>query len=90
MCFHPWSDLTLPLMSLAEIRAVIDAWADLAAELGASYPWVQVWISWGLPFSPCPGGASVEAGARAGRSGSTWGSGHSCHLWLLCLYVMLP
>jgi len=42
MCFHPWSDLTLPLMSLAEIRAVIDAWADLAAELGASYPWVQV------------------------------------------------
>ncbi|XP_009694251.1 PREDICTED: galactose-1-phosphate uridylyltransferase [Cariama cristata] len=42
MCFHPWSDLTLPLMSLAEIRAVIDAWAELAAELGASYPWVQV------------------------------------------------
>ncbi|PKU40046.1 galactose-1-phosphate uridylyltransferase [Limosa lapponica baueri] len=41
MCFHPWSDLTLPLMSLAEIRAVIDAWAELAAELGASYPWVQ-------------------------------------------------
>uniref|UniRef100_A0A8B9EWI3 Galactose-1-phosphate uridylyltransferase n=1 Tax=Anser cygnoides TaxID=8845 RepID=A0A8B9EWI3_ANSCY len=42
MCFHPWSDLTLPLMSLAEIRAVIDAWAELAAELGASYPWVQI------------------------------------------------
>lgn len=42
MCFHPWSDLTLPLMSLPEIRAVIDAWAELMAELGASYPWVQV------------------------------------------------
>ena len=42
MCFHPWSDLTLPLMSLVEIRAVIDKWAELAAELGASYPWVQV------------------------------------------------
>uniref|UniRef100_A0A663FDA4 Galactose-1-phosphate uridylyltransferase n=1 Tax=Aquila chrysaetos chrysaetos TaxID=223781 RepID=A0A663FDA4_AQUCH len=42
MCFHPWSDLTLPLMSLAEIRAVIDAWAELAVELGASYPWVQI------------------------------------------------
>ncbi|NXN30222.1 GALT uridylyltransferase, partial [Nycticryphes semicollaris] len=42
MCFHPWSDLTLPLMSLAEIRAVIDAWAELAAELGASYAWVQI------------------------------------------------
>uniref|UniRef100_A0A8C3Y5P9 Galactose-1-phosphate uridylyltransferase n=1 Tax=Catharus ustulatus TaxID=91951 RepID=A0A8C3Y5P9_CATUS len=42
MCFHPWSDLTLPLMSLPEIRAVIDAWAELATELGASYPWVQI------------------------------------------------
>ncbi|XP_072715992.1 galactose-1-phosphate uridylyltransferase isoform X2 [Ciconia boyciana] len=42
MCFHPWSDLTLPLMSLSEIRAVIDTWAELAAELGASYPWVQI------------------------------------------------
>uniref|UniRef100_A0A8C4WCB6 Galactose-1-phosphate uridylyltransferase n=1 Tax=Gopherus evgoodei TaxID=1825980 RepID=A0A8C4WCB6_9SAUR len=42
MCFHPWSDLTLPLMSLAEIRAVIDKWAELAVELGASYPWVQI------------------------------------------------
>ncbi|XP_043371155.1 galactose-1-phosphate uridylyltransferase isoform X1 [Dermochelys coriacea] len=42
MCFHPWSDLTLPLMSLAEIRAVIDKWAELTAELGASYPWVQI------------------------------------------------
>ncbi|NXG59324.1 GALT uridylyltransferase, partial [Hemiprocne comata] len=42
MCFHPWSDLTLPLMSLTEIRAVIDTWAELAAELGSSYPWVQI------------------------------------------------
>ncbi|XP_009863807.1 PREDICTED: galactose-1-phosphate uridylyltransferase, partial [Apaloderma vittatum] len=42
MCFHPWSDLTLPLMSLSEIRAVVDTWAELAAELGASYPWVQI------------------------------------------------
>lgn len=46
MCFHPWSDLTLPLMSLPEIRAVIDAWAELVTELGASYPWVQVWGWW--------------------------------------------
>ncbi|XP_065596107.1 galactose-1-phosphate uridylyltransferase [Cyrtonyx montezumae] len=42
MCFHPHSDLTLPLMSLLEIRAVIDAWAELEEELGASYPWVQI------------------------------------------------
>ncbi|XP_061469158.1 galactose-1-phosphate uridylyltransferase isoform X2 [Rhineura floridana] len=42
MCFHPWSDLTLPLMSLAEIRTVIDQWSEIAVELGASYPWVQI------------------------------------------------
>ncbi|XP_007443979.1 galactose-1-phosphate uridylyltransferase isoform X2 [Python bivittatus] len=42
MCFHPWSDLTLPLMSLAEIRRVIDKWAEILVELGASYSWVQI------------------------------------------------
>ncbi|NXA42018.1 GALT uridylyltransferase, partial [Eudromia elegans] len=42
MCFHPRSDLTLPLMSLAEIRAVVDKWAELEEELGATYPWVQI------------------------------------------------
>ncbi|KAK2501179.1 hypothetical protein MC885_003386 [Smutsia gigantea] len=42
VCFHPWSDVTLPLMSVPEIRAVIDAWASVTEELGAQYPWVQI------------------------------------------------
>uniref|UniRef100_A0A8C5LJW6 Galactose-1-phosphate uridylyltransferase n=1 Tax=Jaculus jaculus TaxID=51337 RepID=A0A8C5LJW6_JACJA len=42
MCFHPWSDVTLPLMSVPEIRAVVDAWASVTEELGAQYPWVQI------------------------------------------------
>ncbi|NWI11556.1 GALT uridylyltransferase, partial [Crypturellus soui] len=42
MCLHPCSDLTLPLMSLAEIQAVVDKWAELAEELGATYPWMQI------------------------------------------------
>ncbi|XP_022356766.1 galactose-1-phosphate uridylyltransferase isoform X1 [Enhydra lutris kenyoni] len=42
MCFHPWSDVTLPLMSVPEIRTVIDAWASVTEELGARYPWVQI------------------------------------------------
>ncbi|XP_056322291.1 galactose-1-phosphate uridylyltransferase [Danio aesculapii] len=42
MCFHPWSDITLPLMQPAEIRKVIDKWADLTVELGAAYAWVQI------------------------------------------------
>ncbi|XP_071509777.1 galactose-1-phosphate uridylyltransferase-like [Diadema antillarum] len=42
MCFHPWSDITLPLMSLAEIRAVVDKWAELITDFGAKYRWVQI------------------------------------------------
>lgn len=50
MCFHPWSDITLPLMQPAEIRKVIDKWADLIVELGAEYTWVQVSTS--RPLTP--------------------------------------
>lgn len=42
MCFHPWSDVTLPLMKKEEVVNVIDKWAELVEELGAIYPWVQV------------------------------------------------
>ncbi|XP_076465770.1 galactose-1-phosphate uridylyltransferase-like [Babylonia areolata] len=42
MCFHPRSDLTLPLMQLTEIRSVIDAWADINTDLGKTYTWVQI------------------------------------------------
>lgn len=42
MCFHPWSDVTLPLMSVPEIRAVVDAWASVTEDLGTQYPWVQI------------------------------------------------
>ncbi|PVD20175.1 hypothetical protein C0Q70_20670 [Pomacea canaliculata] len=42
MCFHPWSDITLPLMEIKDIKAVVDAWADLNADLGQKYAWVQI------------------------------------------------
>ncbi|XP_048457858.1 galactose-1-phosphate uridylyltransferase isoform X2 [Rhincodon typus] len=42
MCFHPHSDITLPLMSIPEIRAVIDKWVELMVELGSTYQWVQI------------------------------------------------
>ena len=44
MCFHPWSDITLPLMQLSEIRCVIDKWSEIAKEEGKQYSWVQVCI----------------------------------------------
>jgi len=42
ICFSPRHDLTLAAMSLPEIRAVIDLWADQTADLGQTYRWVQV------------------------------------------------
>lgn len=42
ICFSPRHDLTLALMTPAEIRTVIDLWAAQTSELGAVYRWVQV------------------------------------------------
>jgi UDPglucose--hexose-1-phosphate uridylyltransferase len=42
MCFSPRHDLTMPQMSLPDIRLVVDAWAEQVSELGQIYPWVQV------------------------------------------------
>ncbi|XP_071794735.1 galactose-1-phosphate uridylyltransferase-like [Asterias amurensis] len=42
MCFHPWSDITLPLMSLTEIKAVVDKWAEMTSDLGSKFKWVQI------------------------------------------------
>jgi UDPglucose--hexose-1-phosphate uridylyltransferase len=42
ICFSPRHDLTLPEMSLVDIRSVIDVWAQQTSELGQYYQWVQV------------------------------------------------
>lgn len=42
MCFHPYSDLTLPLMTIDAIRGVVDEWARQLADLGARFRWVQI------------------------------------------------
>ncbi|KAJ8304667.1 hypothetical protein KUTeg_018250 [Tegillarca granosa] len=42
MCFHPWSDVTLPIMSHDDVHSVIDKWAEINVELGKKYDWVQI------------------------------------------------
>jgi UDPglucose--hexose-1-phosphate uridylyltransferase len=42
ICFSPDHGRTLPQLSPAEIAAIIDVWCAQSAELGARYPWVQV------------------------------------------------
>lgn len=40
VCYSPRHDLSLPRLSLAELRAVVDTWTDQYEELGA-IPWVR-------------------------------------------------
>ncbi len=42
VCFSPRHDLTLPEMAPADIRRVVDVWAEQVEELGRRYRWVQV------------------------------------------------
>merc|ERR1711892_384063 len=42
MCFSPKSDITLPLMSQAEILEVINTWVAEMGSLGQKYKWVQI------------------------------------------------
>ena len=42
VCFSPRHDLTLAQMPTAEIRTVVDTWAEQVAELGRRWRWVQV------------------------------------------------
>ncbi len=42
ICFHPRHDLTLPQLTEAEIRTVIDTWIDQTTDLARTHEWVQV------------------------------------------------
>ncbi|XP_049952696.1 probable galactose-1-phosphate uridylyltransferase isoform X2 [Schistocerca serialis cubense] len=42
MCFHPKSNVTIPLMTEEEISTVIRGWIVQMNELGEKYAWVQV------------------------------------------------
>lgn len=42
ICYSPRHDLTLAQMSAAEIRGVVDTWAEQVAELEKRWRWVQV------------------------------------------------
>jgi len=42
MCFHPHTNVTLPLMTEPEIRQVVDEWAAQVLDLGKTFKWVQL------------------------------------------------
>ena len=42
ICFSPDHSKSLPELALPAIRDIIDTWCEQTVELGATYPWVQV------------------------------------------------
>ncbi len=42
LCFSPRHDLTLCELPIAQLRRVVDLWAEQTTELGQRYAWVQV------------------------------------------------
>lgn len=50
MCFHPWSDMILPLMETKDVIKVIEEWIYQFVELSKKYRWVQVWL---IQWSTC-------------------------------------
>jgi UDPglucose--hexose-1-phosphate uridylyltransferase len=41
-CFHPHTNVTLPLMTIESIVSVIDKWIELLDSLSPHYDWVQI------------------------------------------------
>ncbi|CAB4059821.1 galT [Lepeophtheirus salmonis] len=42
MCFSPKSNVSIPIMSVEDIRRVVDEWVKESLELGSKYSWVQI------------------------------------------------
>lgn len=81
LCFSPRHDLTLGRMARADVRRVVDVWAEQSAELGDRYAWVQVFENSGESMgasNPHPhgqiwaGGAVPEEAVREERSQAAW------------------
>ncbi len=65
ICFSPRHDLTLAEMARADIRRVVDVWAEQITDLGRTYPWVQLFENKGAAMgcsNPHPHG-QVWAGS---------------------------
>ncbi len=66
LCFSPRHNLSLAEMSVADIQQVVELWISQTGELGAKYPWIQVFENKGAIMgcsNPHPHG-QIWAGDR--------------------------
>jgi UDPglucose--hexose-1-phosphate uridylyltransferase len=85
VCFSPRHDLSLGSMSGAQVRRVIDTWADHTSELGRVFAWVQVFENRGSGMgasNPHPHGqiwASANVPGEPARESATQANHFATH-----------
>ena len=82
ICFSPRHDLTLAGMAAADVRRVVDMWAEQSTELGADYRWVQVFENRGEAMgasNPHPHG-QIWAGTALPREAAREDAAQRAHL----------
>ena len=91
ICFSPYHSKTLPEMSAAAIRAVVDTWAAQEAELSAAHVYVQIFENKGAMMgcsSPHPHGQIWATGyvpaepAREDETQGRWLAEHGQNMLL--------
>lgn len=81
VCFSPRHDLALGSMTPADVRQVVELWAEQTAELGRSYRWVQVFENRGESMgasNPHPHG-QIWAGTALPREAAREDASQSRH-----------
>ncbi len=81
VCFTPRHDLTMARLGKPAVRDVIDLWSDQTAELGATYPWVQIFENRGAAMgasNPHPHG-QIWAGSALPREAAREDAGQRNH-----------
>ena len=82
LCFSPRHDLALGSMDPADVRRVVDLWADQTSELGTRYRWVQVFENRGTEMgasSPHPHG-QIWAGSALPTDAAREDASQRAHL----------
>jgi UDPglucose--hexose-1-phosphate uridylyltransferase len=71
LCFSPRHDLTISMMPPADVRRIVDTWADQSSALGERFAWVQVFENRGAAMgasNPHPHGQIWAASSVPSRA----------------------
>ena len=64
ICFSPDHSKTLPELSVDALKEVVSTWQTQTAELGQTYPWVQVFENKGAAMAALTRTRTVRSGQQ--------------------------